>query len=126
MTRWPPRTSCSAASSASRGDDLEREQQVLDRDEVVAERPRLVEGLVEHAAERCAGLRLGAAGDRRLLPEAGLGLAAQRLRARAGALDDRPRQLLVEKRDRQVVGRQLGIARAGAQAPARPRPPRRS
>ena len=39
-------------------DDVEREQQVLDRDELVAERLRLVERLVEHAPERRRRLRL--------------------------------------------------------------------
>ena len=91
--------------------DLEREQQVLHGDELVAERLRLVERLVENAAERRAGLGLGAAaGDGGLLAKSCLGLAAELLGARAGALDERPRKLLVQQRDRQVVRCQLGVA----------------
>ena len=91
-------------------DGVEREQQVLDRDELVAERLRLVERLVEHAAERRRCLRLRAAArDGGLLREPRLGLAAERIRRRAGTLDERPRQLLVEERDGQVVGGDLGV-----------------
>ena len=102
-------------------DDLEGEQQVLDRHELVAECVRLVEGLVEDAAERGAraGLRT-AAGDGGLLPEARLGLATKGLDRRPRALDERPWQLLVEQRNPQVIGGQLGIAgrRASSCAPA--------
>ena len=92
---------------------MEREQQVLDRDELVSERGRLVERPVEDSAERGACLRLrGAAGHGRLLGEPRLGLGAHGLDARAGPLHEGARQLLVEERDRQVVGGQLGIAGA--------------
>ena len=71
-------------------DDPEREQQVLDRDELVAEPVRLVEGGVEHAPERRRRLWLrAAAGDGRLLREPRLRLAAERVGRRAGALDER-------------------------------------
>ena len=93
-------------------DDVEREQEVLDRDELVAELAHLVEGAVEDAAEPRRRLRLPAAGDARQLREARLRLGAQRSRAVAGAVDERPRELLVEERERQMVGRELGIAGA--------------
>ena len=92
--------------------DVEREQQVLDRDELVAELAHLVEGAVEHAAEPRRRLRLPAARDGRQLREPRLCLGAQRSRAVAGAVDERPRKLLVEERKRQMVGRELGIAGA--------------
>ena len=51
-------------------DDVESEQEVLDGDELVAERLGLLEGVVEDAPERRRRLRLrAAAGDGRLLPE---------------------------------------------------------
>src|SRR6185503_11404837 len=64
-------------------DRVEREQQMLGRDVVVLELPRLLEGLVEHARERGAGggLLRGAL-DRRLRGERGLGLRAQSGRIR--------------------------------------------
>ena len=91
--------------------EAEREEQVLDRDELVAEACRLVEGGVEHAAERGGRLRLRTpARDGRLLREPCLRLTAERGDGGAGALDERARQLLVEQRDGQVVGGQLGVA----------------
>ena len=91
-------------------DGVEREEQVLDRDELVAERLRLVERPVERAPERGRRLRLrSAAGDGGLLPEPRLGLATERIRRPAGTLDERARQLLVEQRDGQVVGGDLGV-----------------
>ena len=58
-------------------DEAEREEEVLDRDELVAKRLRLVEGAVEHAAEGRRGLRLRAAtGNGRLLAESSLGLTS--------------------------------------------------
>ena len=61
--------------------DVEREQEVLDRDELVAELAHLVEGAVEDAAEPRRRLRLPAAGDGRQLRETRLRLGAQRSRA---------------------------------------------
>ena len=91
-------------------DGVEREEQVLDRDELVAEGLGLVERLVEHAPERRRRLRLrAAAGDGGLLREPRLGLATERIRRPAGTLHERPRQLLVEERDGQVVGGDLGV-----------------
>src|SRR5262245_3630616 len=84
---------------------------MLDGHELVTERCRLVEGLVEDAAETRAGLRLRrAAGDGRLLGEPRLGLGAQGVDARTRPLHERARELLVEQRDRQVIGGQLGVA----------------
>ena len=50
----------------------------------------------------------------RLLRELGLALGPQRVDRHAGALDERPRQLLVEQREAEVLGVDLGVA-----APAR-------
>ncbi len=89
-------------------DDVEREQQVLGRDVLVLELPRLVEGLVEHARERGArGRLLRRALDRRLRGELRLGLGAQRGRIR----HELRHQLLVEQREQQVLGVELGVAR---------------
>ena len=70
-------------------DGVEREQQVLGRDELVLELAHLVLGAVEHARERGRGARLLLrALQRRLLGERGLGLRAEAPprpgRARAG------------------------------------------
>ena len=91
-------------------DDLERQEQMLDRDVLVAERLHLVERPVEHPREPGRCLRLGApARDGRLLCEASLRLRAQLRHVVTGALGERTRQLLVEERERQVVRRQLRI-----------------
>ena len=112
VTFCPPRTPCERLEQRVARDDVEREQEVLDRDELVAELPHLVERAVEGAGEACGGLRLAAAGHGRQLTEARLGLGAQRVGAVSGAIDERARQLLVEQRDHQVVRRQLGVAGA--------------
>jgi hypothetical protein len=83
---------------------------VLDGDELVAERTHLVERGIEDARETRGRLRLRAARDGRELPEPGFRLGAQRARAVSRAVDERARQLLVEQRDRQMIGRQLGVA----------------
>ena len=41
VTRWPPRTSLQRLEQRVAGDDVEREQQMLDRDVLVAELPRI-------------------------------------------------------------------------------------
>ncbi len=92
-------------------DDVEREQQMLGRDELVLEPAHLLLGLVQDLRERGRHARLLlAALDGRLLHKRGLGLLAYVGRRDAGALDERPRELLVEKRERQVLGPDLGIA----------------
>ena len=59
-------------------DDIEREQQVLGRDVLVLHPARLVEGLVEHLADRARDVRLlRGALDRRLGAQRRLGLRAQ-------------------------------------------------
>ncbi len=89
-------------------DDVEREQEVLGRDVVVLELPRLVGGPVEHARERGAGGRLlRRALDRRHRGELRLRLGAQR----HGVRDELLHQLLVEQRQQQVLGVELGVAR---------------
>ena len=89
---------------------------MLDRDVLVSEGTHLVESAVEHAAEAGRGLRLRiAAGDRRLLREAGLGLGTKLGRCGAGPFDERSRKLLVEKCDREVVRAELRIAHAPRQ-----------
>ena len=95
------------------GHDVEREQQVLDRDELVSEFPHLVERRVEHAAEARRRLRLrAAAGDGGQLADSRLGFGAKGRGAVAGTVDESAGQLLVEERQRQVVGGELGVARA--------------
>ena len=92
-------------------DEVEREQQVLDRDVLVAERAHLVLRLVDRAVERGRRARLLAgARDRRLLPQARLGFGPDRFCVGSRTLDEGARQLLVEQRDRQVVGCQLRVA----------------
>ena len=115
VTRWPPRTSLSAASSCVARDDVEREQQVLGRDVVVLELLRLVVGAVEHLARtRRDDLRLLLrALDRGLRARASPRPARAALGARSGARE-RLRQLLVEQREQQVLGVELRVA-----APAR-------
>ena len=99
-------------------DDVEREQEMLRRDVVVFQPLRLVAGLVEHAREGGRDIRLLLrALDRRLRAQRRLGLRAQLRRIGNELL----RELLVEQRQQQVLGIELGIAHAGAQAPARPR-----
>ncbi len=111
-------TSAIFASSWSRGHDVEREQEVLRRDVLVLELLRLVEGAVEHLRELRADLRLLLrALDAGLLGERRLGLRAQRV----GIGDELARQLLVEQREQQMLGIELGIAHSGARAPAPPR-----
>ena len=92
-------------------DGVEREQQMLGRDVLVLELARLVERPVEHAREGGArgGLLRGAL-DRRLRAQLRLRLGAQR----AGVGDELLHQLLVEQREQQVLGVELGVA-----APAR-------
>ncbi len=93
-------------------DELERENEMLDRDEVVVELACLLEGIVERFAERCAGLRLGVrAGDRRQRADTHLGLGQDRTRLCAGPLQQRARQLLLEQRRCEVVARELGVPR---------------
>ena len=93
--------------------EVEREHEVLDRDELVVELARLVEGVVEHLAEgaACLWLRVRAR-HRGQRPQACLGLGQDRARVGAGALKQRPRQLLLEQRHREVVADQLRVAGA--------------
>ena len=51
VTFCPPRTSCERLQQRVARDEVEGEQEMLDRDELVAERAHLVERAVEHAAE---------------------------------------------------------------------------
>jgi hypothetical protein len=88
---------------------VEPQQQVLDRDELVAELRRFLERPVEHAAEARPRLGHRAPGDRRLLAQPRLRLGAERVRLAARALDERPGELLVEQRDREVIGGHLGV-----------------
>ena len=111
VTFCPPRTSSSACRSASRGRRRARAAGARPR----RTRPRARASRrtrVEHAAEPRRRLRLTAARHGRQLPQSRLRLRAELARPVAGAIDERPRQLLVEERDRQVVGRELGVAGA--------------
>jgi hypothetical protein len=80
---------------------------VLGRDELVLHALRLVLGLVEHAAERGRQRRLllGTLCTR-LLRQRRVGLRAERVR-----IGDEPaRQVLIEQRDEQMLGIELGVA----------------
>ena len=86
---------------------------MLDGRVLVAQAAHLLERSVEDAPEGGRCLRLcSAARDSGLVPQSRLGLGAQLRGAIAAPVDQRPRQLLLEESDRQVVRRQLGIAAA--------------
>jgi hypothetical protein len=96
--------------------DVEREEEMFDGDVLVPERAHLVERLVEHAVQACRNLRLDVpARHRGLLAEPRLGFGAQVGGAVSGAVDERARQLLVEKRNRQMIRCQLGVAATASQ-----------
>ena len=104
---------CSEQCVARR--DLEREEQVLGGDVLVLEPAHLLLGAIEDAREVGRRLRLlRRALHRRLLRKLRLALGAERLHRLACPLDERPRQLLVEEGDAEVLGVDLGIT-----APAR-------
>ena len=86
---------------------------MLRRDILVVHRPRFVLGAVQHLREfgRGAGLLRGAL-HRRLLRELRLALGAKGIHRLARALDERARELLVEERDAEVLGVDLGVAAA--------------
>ena len=91
--------------------DVEREQQMLGRDVVVLHALRLVDRLVEDARERRQDCGCcWPPSIRRIRSEPSFGLGAQRV----GIRHELPRQLLVEQREQQVLGVELGVA-----APAR-------
>ena len=99
---------------------VEREQEVLGRDVVVLELPRLVGGAVEQARERGAGGRLlRGALDRRLRAQLRGRLGAERGRVGHELLHE----LLVEQRQQQVLGVELGVAVAAGELLRCRRPP---
>ena len=84
---------------------------MLGRDVLVLELPHLLLRPVEDAAELGGGVRLlRGALHGRLLCKLGLALGPERIDRLAGALDERPRQLLVEERDAEMLGVDLGVA----------------
>ena len=88
-------------------DGLEREEQVLDRHVVVVELLGFGACLVQRARQRGRDARLlRRAFDGRLLGEPRFRLRPQRLSRR----DERARQLLVEQRQQQMLGVDLGVA----------------
>src|SRR5581483_5410402 len=90
-------------------DGLEREEEMLGRDELVLELLPLAVGAVEQARER--------RGRRRLLRAALHGRKRSELALRFGAQAAPVREeLLVEQREQQVVGRQLGVAASQGEA----------
>ncbi len=100
-------TSAIFASSCVARDDVEREQEMLRSDVLVLELLRLVEGPVEHLRERRRhGRLLLRALDARLLRQRRLGLRAQRLRVG----NELARQFLVEEREEEMLGIELGVA----------------
>ena len=103
---------------------VEREQQVLDGDELVAELAHLLLGACRARARTRPDARGCTSAPVTLRPvrERRLGLRAEGRRVGAGALGERLRQLLVEQRENQVLGMDLGEAAAARRAPARRRP----
>ena len=112
VTFWPPRTPCSASSSASRGtrSSASRRCSTETNSSPSSRISSNARSRMRLTARR--RLRLSAARDGRQLTHARLRLRAQRRGAVPGTVDERPRQLLLEERDRQVVGRELRVARA--------------
>ena len=104
-------------------DDVEREQKMLDGDELVAELAHLVERTVEDTAEPCRRLRLAAARDGRQLRESRLRLGAQRSPRRTRR--DRRASAAAPDRGARWPGGPASApdCRRAAQAPARQRPP---
>ena len=95
---------------------VQREQQVLRRDVLILELAHLVLGLVQDAREvgrRLRLLRRALYGG--LLRQLRLALGALRFHRLPGTFDQGPRQLLVEERDAEVLGVDLGIAPAARQ-----------
>ena len=108
MTRWPPRTCSSFASSSSRGTTSSASSRCSVETYSSSQLARLVEGAVEHAREGGADLRLlRTALDRRLAAQASSRPAA---RSSAGVRHELLRQLLVEQREQQVLGIDLRVA----------------
>ena len=126
VTRCPPRTCWSAASRASRGTSSSASRRCST--ETYRHRAVFASSRRGREARWIAPPACGAAlpPDRRLLSEARLGLGANRAALAARALDERARQLLVEKRDRQVVRGQLGVAQPARELLRARRRPRRT
>ena len=93
--------------------NVEREQEVLGGDVLVVHRSRFVRSAIEEIAEslRCRRL-LGRSLHSRSVRELCLGFGAKRRSRNTGALDERARKLLVEERDAEVLGVDLGVAAA--------------
>jgi hypothetical protein len=91
-------------------DNVEGEEHVLHRDELITELAHLVERAIENAAEPRGRLRLTAARDRGQLTKAGFRLCTKLAGAVAGAVHECPRQLLVEEGDDEMVGSELRVA----------------
>ena len=98
------------------GHELEREDEVLDRDELVIELARLVERVVQRLPERAARLWRGVrAADRRQRPQARLRLGEHGARVGTRPLQQRARKLLLEQRNGEVIACQLRVAGAARQ-----------
>ena len=93
--------------------NVEREQEMLGGDVLVVHRSRFVRSAIEEIAEslRCRRL-LGRSLHSRSVRELCLGFGAKRRSRNTGALDERARKLLVEERDAEVLGVDLGVAAA--------------
>src|SRR5215211_3964009 len=92
--------------------EVERKKQVLGREVLVLEPAHLLLGVLEHSRERGGDARLlgGGALDGGLRGERRLGLGTQLGHGLAGPLEERARQLLIEERERQVLGVDLRVA----------------
>ena len=97
--------------------DVEREEEMLGRDELVLELPHLLLGVIEHLGERGRDARLlsGCALDGRLCGEHRLGAGAHVGDRGSGTLDERPRELLVQEREHEVLRIDLGVAAPAGQ-----------
>ena len=121
VTRWPPRTALIFASSCSRGTTSSASSRCSVDDVVVLAcffaSSKALSSTFENAAETfgccCAPWMRGFAAS----------VASASRAERVGIGHELARQLLVEQREQQMLGIELGVARCGAQAPAQPRRP---
>ena len=111
VTRWPPRTSLRAPSSASRGTEAEREDEMLDRDELVVERLCSPEGAGGRPGSSAPSGRALCSADGGQRPQARFGLGQDGTGSAPARWSERPRQLLLQQRHDEVVARQLRVTR---------------
>ena len=116
VTRWPPRTSFSAPSSASRGTRSSASTRCSTETNSSSSVRASSNASSSAFRKRSARLRLRVrARDGRQRSQARLGFGPDRAGIGARALQQRPRQLLLEQRHGEVVAGQLRVAGAARQ-----------